>query len=301
MENDTEFKTIIGSMTAVGLIFFFLMYMPWTLTSGFTAVSGFNPVLVWMYYFTLVLGLMIPLYYSMDKKNMAYICLGLSIMINSVIVMVGVPALALAGAVTLVVGLLYFLMPFLETRMANWEDIKNILQLLIGLFIVLGAVTFALGVNPSATIDDLLLTNSYNHMMPHFLFFGGGLTIVFGVLLFLSSLFKLFVKFGLLASIFEPLIKIFYTFTALVFMIGVTYNVLAYAPLAGIAYPWTGVVTVGTFPSSIQFFIDFFSLASLLGVQLLLGFLLLAFYIWSISRIAEKNKPEVAEPVSPGY
>ncbi|UCE09355.1 MAG: hypothetical protein JSW61_10295 [Candidatus Thorarchaeota archaeon] len=289
-----DFKAIIGSMTAVGLMFFYLMYMPWTLTSGYTAVAGANFVLVWMYYFTLVLGLMIPLYYSMDRKDMAYICLGLSIMINSVVVLVAVPALVIAGVVTLIVGLLYFLMPILEPRMANWEFIKMIIQLLIGLLIVLGAVFFALGLNPSATIDDLLLVNSYNHMMPHFLFFGGGLTVVFGILLFLSSLFKLFVKFGILARLFEPLIKIFYTFTALVFMIGVTYNVLAYVPLAGLVYPWTGVITVGTFPSSIQFFIDFFSGASFLGVQLLLGFLLLAFYIWTITRIGAKNKPEAA-------
>lgn len=288
--SEMDFNTILKYLTGIGLVFFYLMYMPFTLTSAFTSVVGFNPGLTWLYYFSLVLGLLVPLYFGMGKENMMWYFLGLSILLNSVIVIAQVPELAAAGAVTLIVGFLFFLMPILKTKVSNWDFVKNILQLLCGLLLTMGAVLFAWGLNPSFTLDELLLPASFNHMMPQFLFLGGGLTVAWGIVLFLYALFKILKEVGgeKLGVIFEDLIKIFYTFLILIFLIGVTYNVMVFAPQALALSPWLGIVPMGTFPSSIQFFIDFF-VSVFLGIGTLIAFLFIFLYILGVSKIAAKN------------
>ena len=290
MDGELSLKTIIGYVTAFGLVFFYLMYMPTTMTSAFTTISGYNVGLLWLYYFTLVLGLLIPLYFAIEDEKMAILLLGLSILLNSIIVMASMPAeMAVVGGLTLIVGLLFFLQPLLEDRMAdNWDLIKPIFQLIIGLLIIISSVAFAMATVPVWSMENLLLPASYNHLMPQFMFLGGGLTVVYGVLLFLYALIKLFIKYNVLVSVFGNMKKLLYMLLVLVFLIGLTYDVMIY-PILGNA--WATIVTgyTGVFPSSIQFFISFFNV---LAFSMLLSFLLIFLYIFGVSKMAEKTQAE---------
>jgi hypothetical protein len=290
MDGDLSLKTIIGYVTAFGLVFFYLMYMPTTMTSAFTTISGYNVGLLWLYYFTLVLGLLIPLYFAIEDEKMAILLLGLSILLNSLIVMITLPTtMAVVGGLTFIVGLLFFLQPLLEDRMAdNWDLIKPIFQLIIGLLIMVSSVAFAMATVPLWTLENLLQPASYNHLMPQFIYLGGGLTVVYGVLLFLYALLKLFIKYNFLANVFGNLKKIFYMLLVLVFLIGLTYDVMIY-PVLGSA--WSTIVTgyTGVFPSSIQFFISFFNV---LAFSLLLSLLLIFLYIFGVSKMAERTQQE---------
>lgn len=114
MSEEIGFKDIILYLAAVALVLFYLVYMPWTAMS---VIADANILSLWMYYFALVLGILFPLYYAIGKENMAWIVLGLSIMVNS-LVMFFVPApneFLLPGVMTLILGLLFLLGPILDS------------------------------------------------------------------------------------------------------------------------------------------------------------------------------------------
>jgi hypothetical protein len=185
-----------------------------------------------------------------------------------------VPAAAAAAALTLLVGLLFFLGPILKPRMGNWDLIKNVFHILKGLFIILAAGFYA-----NWVLDDFIGILSYNHVMPPFIYMGGGLVVVFGIILFLYGLFKLIKMYTgeSIGKFFGDLAKIFYILMVLVFLLGITYNVTAYTFLNA----WGGF---GTFPTSIDFFADM----AIVGVSNLGAILLIILYIYGMGKIAEK-------------
>ncbi len=270
MSEEINFKTIILYLSAVALVLFYLLYTPWTALSSYAATMGAE---VWVYYFALVLGLLFPLYYAIGQENMAWIVFGLAIIVNAIVWLIVVPADAAAAVLILLVGLLYFLAPILEPRMGNWDLIKNIFHILKGLFIILAAGFYA-----NWVLDDFIGTTSINHIMPPFLYMGGGLLVVFGIVLFCYGLFKLFKKYTgeTIGKFFGDLAKIFYILMVLVFLLGITYNVTAYVFLNA----WGAV----SFPTSIDFFADM----AIIGVGNLGAILLIVLYIYGMGRIAEK-------------
>ena len=119
MSEEMDFKNLIVYLSAVALALFYLVYMPWTAMSAFTMDVG----ILWIYYFTLVLGLLFPLYYAIGKENMAWHVLGLSIILNSVVLMLQTTGnWLIAGVMTLLFGVFVFIGPILEKMMANnWD------------------------------------------------------------------------------------------------------------------------------------------------------------------------------------
>jgi hypothetical protein len=270
MSQEIGFKTLILYLSSVALALFYLIYMPWTAMSAFTMNVG----VLWLYYFTLVLGLLFPLYYAIEKENMAWYVLGLSIILNSVILMMEPGNWLIPGVMTLLVGLLFFLGPILERMMANnWDLIKNLLHILRGLFIIL-----AVGAYANWDLDAFIGNTSFNHAMPQFLFMGGGLFVAFGIILFAYGLFKLLAGYTgeMLGGYFEDLGKVFYILMVLVFLLGITFNVSYYA---GINH-WLAV----SFPTPIEFF----SFMAGIGWSNLGAILLLILYIYGMLRIVKK-------------
>ena len=273
MSEEIGFKNLILYLAAVALVLFYLIYMPWTAMS---AIADANVVGLWIYYFALVLGLLFPLYYAIGKESMAWIVLGLSIMLNAIVMFFDTTGTFLLPAVmVLLLGLFFFLGPILEPRMGNWDMIKNIFHILKGLFIIL-AVGFYANWNLDAFIGDA----SFNHAMPQFIFMGGGLFIAFGIIIFMYGLLKLLAGFmgEKIGGYFKDLASIFYILMVLVFLLGITYNIFFYP---GVLHFGAMVVS-----SSIQFFANMY----LLGLSNLGAILLIIIYIYGMMKIVEKNQ-----------
>jgi len=287
MSEEIKFKDLILYLSAVALVLFYLVYMPWTAMSAFT----FNAGTLWLYYFTLVLGLLFPLYYAIGRKNMAWIVLGLSILLNSFIMMAEPGNWLLPGVMMLILGVLFFLpnIPFIEEMFSDKKVMmKNIFHILRGLFIILGVGFYA-----NWNLDDFIGNTSFNHAMPQFLFIGGGLFAAFGFILLAYGLFKLLPEFmpEKIGGYFKDLASIFYILMVLVFLLGITFNVQSYAPLGFVWDYWSGQ----PFPTSIGFFADMWAV----GAGNLGAILLIILFIYGMMKIVAKNAKEEAQPEAP--
>ncbi|MBE0525405.1 MAG: hypothetical protein IH631_00580, partial [Candidatus Thorarchaeota archaeon] len=265
-----DFKTIVQYMSAIALSIFYLIYLPWTFLS-FAMLTEAG--LIWIYYFTLVIGLLFPMYYAIGQEKMAWMCLGLTLILNSVLWMVVEAAQAVAAVLVLIVGVLYFLAPFLEDRMGNWDMLKNVFHFLKGLLLVLAIAFYA-----AFDINAMIGISSANHIMPSFIFIGGGLMIAFAVCLMVYGLFNLFKQFlpGKIGGWFGDLAKIFYMLMVLVFLLGILYNVTAYPILSAWGY------TLGTSAS-----MDFFAGLWNLGNSNLGAILFIILFIYGMAKIAK--------------
>ena len=277
MSEDIGFNKLIIYLSAVALTLFYLIYMPWTAMSAFTMDVG----ILWLYYFTLVLGLLFPLYYAIEKEDMAWHVLGLSIILNSVVLMLQTTGnWLIAGVMTLLFGVFVFIGPIIEKMMANnWDMLKNVFHILKGLFIILAVAFYA-----DFDMDAMVGNTSFNHAMPQFLFFGGGLFVAFGVILLAYGLFKLIGSFvpGKVNEIFTDLSQIFYILMVLVFLLGITFNIAFYTTAGPLLQYWG----TATFPTSIQFF----SFMASIGAGNLGAILLIILYIYGMMKIVEKNQ-----------
>ena len=271
MSEEYDFKTIVQYMSAIALAIFYLIYLPWTFLS-FAMLSQAG--LIWIYYFTLVLGLLFPMYYAIGQEKMAWICLGLTLILNSVLWMLVDATQAIAAVLVLIVGVLYFIAPLLEDRMGNWDMIKNVFHFLKGLLLVLAIAFYA-----AFNLDAMIGITSANHIMPSFIFIGGGLMVAFAVCLMVYGLFNLFKMFlpETIGGFFGDLAKIFYMLMVLVFLLGILYNVTAYPFFNAWAY------TAGTSAS-----MDFFAGLIGLGVSNLGAILFIILFIYGMAKIAKK-------------
>jgi hypothetical protein len=271
LSENIDFNTLIQYLSAIALALFFLIYMPWTYLSN--AVLA-NAGLSWVYYFTLVIGLLFPMYYAIGKENTAWLLLGLSLILNSIIWMALDAAQIVAAVLVLLVGLLFFITPFIENRLSNWDMMKNLFHFLKGLFLIL-AVAFYAGFN----LDGMIGTTSANHIMPQFIYMGGGIMIAFAFILMCYGLFNLFKMYlgDTIGGYFGDLAKVFYMLMVLVFLLGIVYNATAYTLLD----PWG--YTTGVSAS-----IDFFAGLRLLGNTNLGAILLIILFIYGMSKIVKK-------------
>lgn len=273
-------------MSAIALALFYLVYLPWTYLSANVLA---NAALTWIYYFTLVLGLLFPMYYAIEKETMAWLCLGLSLLLNSAIWMALEPLMAIPAVLVLIVGLLFFIGPFLEGRVGNWDFIKNLFHVLKGLFLFIAILLYA---GPLG-IDGMIGLTSMNHIMPQFIFIGGGIMVAFATCLMMYGLFNLFKMFlpEKIGDWFGDLSKIFYMLMVLSFLIGITYNVITYAPGAGnVAIistynPWAAILpfTSGS--------LDFFAGMYAFGTSNLGAILLIILFLYGMAKIAKKFEP----------
>ncbi|MFW9982386.1 MAG: hypothetical protein ACFFE3_10780 [Candidatus Thorarchaeota archaeon] len=275
--SEYDLKTLIQYLSAIALALFYLIYLPWTYMTN--AVLA-DVALTWVYYFTLVIGLLFPMYYAIGKENMAWICLGLSLIINSIIWMVLDAAQAVAAALILIVGLLFFIAPFLENRVGNWDLVRNLFHFLKGLFLMLAVAFYA-----NFGIDDMIGDMSANHIMPQFIYMGGGIMIAFAVTLMMYGLFNIFKMYtgDKIGGYFGDLAKIFYMLMVLVFLLGIVFNGTGYiVGFLGPANPWAATLpfTSGS--------IDFFAGLYLLGNSNLGGILLIILFIYGMGKIAGK-------------
>lgn len=270
--DEMNFKMTILYLSAVVLVLFYLLYTPWTAISAYASGMGAE---VWVYYFALVLGLLFPVYYALGHENMAWLVLGLAIIINSIVWMFVEPTAAAEVVLILAIGILFLLDPILELRMDDWELVKNLIHISKGLFAILAAGFYA-----SWVLDDFIGRLSINHIMPPFIYLGGGLFVVFGIVLLAYGLFRLLKMFTgeTISKFFDNLAKIFYVLMVIVFLLGITYNVTTYIFLNA----WGAV----SFPTSIDFFADM----SAVGNSSLGAILLIILYIHGMYRIVEKVK-----------
>lgn len=277
--SEYDFKTLIQYLSAVALALFYLIGLPWTYLSA--AVLA-NAGLTWVYYFTLVLGLLFPMYYAIDKVNMAWICLGLSLILNSVVWMVLDAAQAAAAGLVAFVGFLFFIGPFLQERVGNWDLWRNLFHFLKGLCLVL-----AVGFYANFNFDAMIGTTSANHIMPQFIFIGGGIMVAFAVTLMLYGLFNIFKMYlgDRLGGFFGDLARIFYMLMVLSFILGITYNAVSYTYTAFFTNPWSA--TLPWTSGSIGFFAGMYSL----GTSNLGGILLIVLYIYAMAKIVSKFEP----------
>ncbi len=278
MSEEYDVKTLIQYMSAIALALFYLIYMPWTYLSVAmlaTTMSGW----IWVYYFTLVIGLLFPMYYAIGKDNMAWFCLGLALILNSILWLIaplgGITYEAVAAVMILIVGVLFFIGPFLESRMGNWDLIKNVFHFLIGLLLVLAIAFYA-----EFDINAMIGADSANHIMPQFIFMGGAIMIAFAVCLMIYGLFNIFKMYlgEKIGGYFGDLAKIFYMLMVLVFLLGILYNGTAYA---GTSTAWT--YAIGTSAS-----LDFFHGLWALGSSNLGAILLIILFIYGMGKIAKK-------------
>ncbi|TFG34821.1 hypothetical protein EU527_01215 [Candidatus Thorarchaeota archaeon] len=275
MSQEYDVKTIVQYMSAIALALFYLIYMPWTFLS-FAMLA--QPAWIWVYYFTLVIGLLFPMYYAIGKENMAWFCLGLALIVNSVIWLVvplgGITYEAITAVLILIVGILFFIGPFLENRMGNWDFIKNVFHFLKGLLLVLAIAFYA-----EFDINAMIGATSANHIMPQFIFMGGAIMIAFAVCLMIYGLFNIFKMFlgEKIGGYFGDLAKIFYMLMVLVFLLGILYNGSVY-PLTN---PWG--YTFGTSAS-----MDFFAGLWTIGISNLGAILLIILFIYGMGKIAKK-------------
>lgn len=275
--SEYDFKTLIQYLSAIALALFYLIYLPWTYMS--TAVLA-NPALTWVYYFTLVIGLLFPMYYAIGKQNMAWIFLGLALIVNSVLWMALDAAQVAAAAMVLIVGLLFFIGPFLKERVGNWDLIRNLFHFLKGLFLVLAVALYA-----NFNIDAMIGATSANHIMPQFIFLGGGIMVAFAVTLMLYGLFNIFEMYmgDTIGGYFGDLAKIFYMLMVLTFLLGIVFNGTGYiVGFLGPANPWTATLPFASGS------LDFFAGLYLLGNSNLGGILLIILFIYGMGKIAAK-------------
>ncbi len=275
--SEYDLKTLIQYLSAIALALFYLIYLPWTYMTN--AVLA-DVALTWVYYFTLVIGLLFPMYYAIGKENMAWICLGLSLIINSIIWMVLDAAQAVAAALILIVVLLFFIAPFLENRVGNWDLVRNLFHFLKGLFLVLAVAFYA-----NFGIDDMIGDMSANHIMPQFIYMGGGIMIAFAVTLMMYGLFNIFKMYtgDKIGGYFGDLAKIFYMLMVLVFLLGIVFNGTGYiVGFLGPANPWAATLPFASGS------IDFFAGLYLLGNSNLGGILLIILFIYGMGKIAGK-------------
>jgi len=274
LSEQMDFKTLIQYLSAIALALFFLIYLPWTFLSAEVIA---NVGLTWLYYFTLVIGLLFPMYYAIGKENTAWICLGLSLILNSIIWMVLDAAQAVAAILVLIVGLLFFIAPFIENRVGNWDLIKNVFHFLKGLLLVLAVAFYA-----NFNMDDMIGNTSANHIMPQFIYMGGGIMIAFAFILMCYGLFNILKMYTgeKIGGFFGDLAKVFYMLMVLVFLLGVLFNATSYAPLASIFNYWgyTG-------PSAS---IEFFAGMAGVGNSNLGAILLIILFIYGMSKIVKK-------------
>ena len=271
MSEQIDFNTLIQYLSAIALALFFLIYLPWTYLSD--AVLA-NVGLTWVYYFTLVIGLLFPMYYAIGKENTAWLCLGLSLILNSIIWMALDATQIVAAILVLITGLLFFITPFIENRVGNWDLVRNLFHFLKGLFLVLAVVFYA-----NFDLNAMIGTTSANHIMPQFIYMGGGIMIAFAFILMCYGLFNILKMYlgETVGRYFGDLAKVFYMLMVLVFLLGIVYNATAYTFLN----PW-GYAT-GTSAS-----IDFFAGLSALGVTNLGAILLIILFIYGMSKIVKK-------------
>jgi hypothetical protein len=267
-------------LSAIALLLFYLIYMPFTYLSGATTIIPMNYIQLWIYYFALVLGVLFPLYYAIEKENMAWYCLGLAIAINAAlwISFGGLTADHFASAViTLILGIVYFLAQLLEGRIANWDPVKNLFHLIKGILIIAAAAFYV-----SWDMEQLVAAASWNHIMPQFIFIGGGLAVAFGVLLFAYGLFNLLGMYLVerIKPFFKDLSKIFYMLMVLVWLLGILHNLTYWS-----IYPWGATFPL---PVSIQFFVSFYSF----GVSNLGAILMLILFIYGMGKIATKYQEQ---------
>ncbi|MFX1484229.1 MAG: hypothetical protein ACFFCP_13700 [Promethearchaeota archaeon] len=274
--SEYDMKTLIQYLSAIALALFYLIYLPWTFLSAQVLADA---ALTWVYYFTLVIGLLFPMYYAIGKENMAWICLGLSLLINSILWMVLDAAQAAAAAMVLIVGFLFFITPFLENRVGNWDLIRNFFHFLKGLLLVLAIALYA-----NFNLDAMIGTTSANHIMPQFIYMGGGIMVAFAVTLMLYGLFNIFKMYTgeKVGGYFGDLAKIFYMLMVLVFLLGITYNGISYTILANATNPWTA--TLPWTSGSIAFFAGMYAL----GNSNLGAILLIIIFIYGMGKIASK-------------
>lgn len=278
MSTEYDMKTLVQYLSAVALLLFYLVYMPLTYLSA--EAGGLNYIVLWVYYFALVLGVVFPLYYAIGKENIAWYSLGLAIAMNGAIWLSLGPASfeeTASAVLTLVLGVVYFLAQLLEGRITNWDPVRNIFHIIKGVLILL-----ATGFYASWNMEAFIQPASWNHIMPHFIFIGGGLAVAFGVVLFAYGLFNLLAMYLIerFRPFFSDLSKVFYMLMVLVWLLGIVYNVNAYYYV----YPWGA----GTFPVSIQFFVNFISVAmSNLG-----AILMIILFIYGMGKIAAKYQEE---------
>ncbi len=275
--SEYDFKTLIQYLSAIALALFYLIYLPWTYMS--TAVLA-NPALTWVYYFTLVIGLLFPMYYAIGKQNMAWIFLGLALIVNSVLWMALDAAQVAAAAMVLIVGLLFFIGPFLKERVGNWDLIRNLFHFLKGLFLVLAVALYA-----NFNIDAMIGATSANHIMPQFIFLGGGIMVAFAVTLMLYGLFNIFEMYmgDTIGGYFGDLAMIFYMLMVLTFLLGIVFNGTGYiVGFLGPANPWTATLPFASGS------LDFFAGLYLLGNSNLGGILLIVLFIYGMRKIAAK-------------
>ncbi|MFW9868459.1 MAG: hypothetical protein ACFFFO_04895 [Candidatus Thorarchaeota archaeon] len=275
--SEYDIKTLVQYLSAIALALFYLIYLPWTYMTNAVLADA---ALTWVYYFTLVIGLLFPMYYAIGKENMAWICLGLSLIINSVIWMVLDAAQAVAAALVLIVGLLFFISPFLKNRVGNWDLVRNLFHFLKGLFLMLAVAFYA-----NFGIDDMIGDTSANHIMPQFIYMGGGIMIAFAVTLMLYGLFNIFKMYtgDTIGGYFGDLAKIFYMLMVLVFLLGIVFNGTGYiVGLIGPANPWGATLPFASGS------IDFFAGLYLLGNSNLGGILLIILFIYGMGKIAGK-------------
>ena len=273
MSEELGFKDLILYLAAVALVLFYLIYMPWTATS---AVADLNAGTLWLYYLALVLGLLFPLYYATGKENMAWYVLGLSLILNAIVLMAVAGTYLVPGVMVFILGIFFFIGPILEKMMAaSWDMIKNVLHILEGLFIIL-----AVGFYANWVLDDFIGPASFNHAMPQFLFMGGGLFIAFGIIIFMYGLLKLLASFmgENIGGYFKDLANIFYILMVIVFLLGITYNVTFYL----------GSLNFGSMVVSSS--IGFFSQMTAIGNSNLGAILLIILYIYGMMKIVEKFK-----------
>ncbi len=279
MKNLSEYdlKTLIQYLSAIALALFYLIYLPWTYLSAAVLT---NAGLTWVFYGSLVLGLLFPMYYAIDKVKMAWICLGLSFILNSVIWMTVQPAQAAAAGLVLIVGVLFFIGPFLQERVGNWDLIRNFFHFLKGLFLILAVALYA-----NFNLDAMIGNTSANHIMPQFIFIGGGLMVAFAVTLMLYGLFNIFKMYlgDTIGGYFGDLAKIFYMLMVLVFLLGIVFNGTGYiVGFLGPANPWGAALPFASGS------LDFFAGLYLLGNSNLGGILLIVLFIYGMGKIAAK-------------
>ncbi len=279
MSTELNVKSLVIYLSGIALAMFFLNYMPWTSLSAFTTTM--NPAFQWVYYFAIVIGLLFPLFYSMGEDELAWYCLGLSILVSAIVWMVVQPAQIAAALMTLLLGVFFFITPIVQKRVKNWDLVKNIFHILEGLFIVL-----ATGFYANWILDAFVGYTSYNHVMPQFLFIGGGLTVMFGGILLVYGLFNILTMktSGVFNNYFGRIAKGFYMLMVVVFLLGILYNEVVYAVAAGVVNPWPQYTP--PFPTSIGFFTGL----SGLGLTNLGAFLIIMLFVYGMSKIVEKQK-----------
>jgi hypothetical protein len=281
LSSEYDFKTLIQYLSAIALLLFYLVYMPFTYLSG--VALGMNYIVLWVYYFALVLGVLFPLYYAIGKENMAWYCLGLGITISGIVWLALGPTTMeemASAALTVILGIIYFLAQLLEGRIANWDPVKNIFHIIKGILIVLACAFYA-GWN----MEAFVAAESWNHIVPHFIFIGGGLAVVFGIVLLCYGLFNLLGMYLVdrIKPFFGDLAKVFYMLMVLIWLLGIVYNVNVYY----LYYASVGWAT-SSFPVSIEFFRYFFSIA----ISNLGAILMIILFIYGMGKIATKYQEQ---------